>query len=1171
MPQPRHSVVGLGAEIKRTLNEGSPPRRVRASQTRRAVARIHAVPEGTAATCARRRAVNHLGGTTLMSIRFVDSRIRLAGLHAPTLVGAAVAAAIWGASPAAFAQDAGAEGSLDEVTVTGSRIVRRDLDAASPVVTVENQVFEQSSTLAVESVLNQLPQFVPANTQFNTSDVFPTATSTPGISTVSLRGLGANRTLVLIDGRRAQPANSTLVIDTNSIPSSALASVEIITGGASAVYGADALAGVTNFKLRDDFQGIDLQLRSGITEEGDGEENRVSMLLGSSLGDGRGNAMLGVEWTERGEVLAKDRDFWRAGLKDPRTNATSVARMNRWQYEPSATNQPSQAAANSAIAGVPTGYNVVRNTPFLFNDDASLFKQDLGGLGFNSGDIVNDPRYKISPSGTLIENNFDLRYSSPMERYSLFGKADFQMNDHIKAFTQVNYVNTTNRQTLQPSGAVGGFGASIPYGNEIYGPSLEVGPDGSLTGNTRAEYLPGGAYGLNCPATGGCTKSQAFPVPPELAALLNSRGANVYNNANNQATVDPITGRPVAVAGVDSNWLLGGTINFIPTRSIENTTNLYQILAGFQGDFGVGDWTWEAYASHGATRTDLDYIGFVSTRRLQALLTAPNFGRGATAAGPGSASISCTSGLPIFEQFEVSQDCINAITARYTDRTRLEQDIYEATAQGGLFELPMGEVRAAVGVTYRKNEFEYLPDVSREANSIIDIPVGAFAQANVFGKTSVKEAYGELLVPILRNVPGAQVLELELGYRYSDYDFSGGVPTWKALFSWAPVDFLRLRGGYQVANRAPNINELYLDASSAALTLRSAEPCHSQTRETFGNHPGNPNRAQVQALCEALIGNNGTPFSADPSGFTGGRADGVTLQQSSGNLNLESEEGTTYTLGFVLRSPFESPAISGLTLAVDWYRAKIEDAIATVSAQSTLDLCFNRDGTSNPTYSIDDPNGLCRNIIRDDVSGALIQINSQFQNLGTIETSGLDVDLNWRAALADIGVPLPGNLSASVSFSKLFEFEAQDFPTAPALENAGTLGSASRPALFDWRTVTTLRYNQGNWGFGLNWRHLPSIRSFNYVTDPDTTVQGADSYDIFNLTGEWQITESFGISGGIDNLFNRDPMRTGAGQVQTINAANGGGQTVLNGAATTNAQYYDVLGRRYFINLKLQF
>ena len=144
-------------------------------------------------------------------------------------VAAALSAGVISPAYAAAPSDEPAvEEGLAEVTVTGSRIVRRDLEAASPVVTVESQIFEESSTLAVESVLNQLPQFVPANTQFNTADVFPSATSTPGISTVSLRGLGTNRTLVLVDGRRAQPVNSTLVIDTNSIPSSALESVEII-------------------------------------------------------------------------------------------------------------------------------------------------------------------------------------------------------------------------------------------------------------------------------------------------------------------------------------------------------------------------------------------------------------------------------------------------------------------------------------------------------------------------------------------------------------------------------------------------------------------------------------------------------------------------------------------------------------------------------------------------------------------------------------------------------------------------------------------------------------------------------------------------------------------------------------------------------------------------------
>ena len=1103
------------------------------------------------------------------------------------IVAAAVALAIAGtaftAAAAAAEATAAADDTLTEVTVTGSRIVRRDLEAASPVVTVESQVFEESSTLAVESVLNQLPQFVPANTQFNTADVFPSATSTPGISTVSLRGLGAQRTLVLVDGRRAQPVNSTLVIDTNSIPSSALESVEIITGGASATYGADALAGVTNFKLRDNFEGLDLQVRSGITERGDGEEHRASLLLGAKTAEGRGNVLLGIEWTQRGEVLAIDRDFYLDATKDPNTSAGANGRMNGYQYLPSFTNMASrtafQNAANalyprSTYTQLPAGYAVPITTEFNFNADGTLYKREREGLGFK-GDIVNDPNYKITPARTLIQTNRDLRYSSPLERYSLFGKGSFAINDHVGAFSQVNFVNSQTTQVLQPTGAVGaGFGAQIPYSTTlIYGPSR------APNGTTLAQYRPGGSLGLNCPATGGCTYAQAFPVSPQLASLLNARGPDVSaqstanaNNPNPTRNLDPVTGFEIPVQGNNAPWNLGATTDFLPARTIVNNTNLFQVLGGLKGNLGLGDWTWEAYISHGATRTDLDYVGFLSTRRFQAVIQSPNYGRNASLTGPGGSSLTCTSGLPVFQQFQITQDCINAITGTFTDRTRLTQDIVEATAQGGIVELPAGQLRGALGVTRRKNEFQYLPDAIREANDVVDMIVGAFPQANVRGRIVAKEAYGELLVPVLRDVFLAKTLELELGYRYSEYD-NGSVDTYKMLASWAPLDWVRFRGGYQVANRAPNINELYLDASSTAVTLRSLDYCQSTTQELTGNNPRNPNRAAAQALCQALIGNSSTPFTTDPNNYQGGRTDaGVMVQISRGNPNLKSEQGKTWTLGAVIRSPFEHPLASRITLSADWYSVKISDAIALVSAQTAYDLCFNRDGTSNPTFSINDINGACANIRRDAVTGAATNVTSTYTNTGTVETSGLDLTLDWRAAFADMGLDrIPGSLSANISFNKTFDFKQQNFDGGPLLENVGTLGDATRGALFDWRTVTTLRYSDGGLGVGLNWRHLPGIRSNVYVTDKTTPQQGAGSYDIFGLTGDWAITDNLSISGGVDNLLDRDPERTGIGQIVNIAASDGGGQTILNGSGSTTASYYDVLGRRYFLNAKLRF
>src|SRR5688572_27816128 len=254
-----------------------------------------------------------------MSRRSSGFLVRAHRFPAHGLVAAAVAAALSASySSATHAQEAQAGNELEEVTVTGSRIVRRDLDAPTPVVTVEREQFEQSAFTSVDQVLNELPQFVTGaingataglSGEFATGDVQPSATNSPGAATINLRGLGTNRSLTLIDGRRGQPSNATLVIDLNTIPSSAIASVEVISGGASAVYGADALAGVTNFKLRDNFQGVEVTARGGINEAGgDGKDWQISSLLGTSLSD-KGNAMVAFEWYRRESALRSNRDW----------------------------------------------------------------------------------------------------------------------------------------------------------------------------------------------------------------------------------------------------------------------------------------------------------------------------------------------------------------------------------------------------------------------------------------------------------------------------------------------------------------------------------------------------------------------------------------------------------------------------------------------------------------------------------------------------------------------------------------------------------------------------------------------------------------------------------------------------------------------------------------------
>ena len=236
------------------------------------------------------------------------------------------------AAPTAWAQDASEDDTAaaeeisgEPIIVTGSRIARRDYDSESPLVTVGQETLENTASISLDQSLAKLPQFVAGQNQTTSAaDFQPNPTNSPGIATVNLRGLGANRTLVLLDGRRTQPANAALLVDINTIPKAALDGVEVITGGAGATYGADAVAGVVNFKLKRNFTGITLDGQAGFNERGDGKEYELSALIGSDFADGRGNAMIGVGVAKRAAIDATDREFFREQFTDPDSNVVGT-------------------------------------------------------------------------------------------------------------------------------------------------------------------------------------------------------------------------------------------------------------------------------------------------------------------------------------------------------------------------------------------------------------------------------------------------------------------------------------------------------------------------------------------------------------------------------------------------------------------------------------------------------------------------------------------------------------------------------------------------------------------------------------------------------------------------------------------------------------------------------
>lgn len=1016
------------------------------------------------------------------------------------LVSAAVAAAISGTAfaPPGFAAD---EDSLAEVTVTGSRIMRRDLEASSPIVTVDAQLFQDQSGISVESALNQLPQFKSDRTQFVAGDVQATAFNTPGISSLNLRGLGANRNLVLVDGRRAQPANATLTVDVNSIPTAALDSVEVISGGASAVYGADAIAGVVNFKLKHDFEGLALDAQTSITEQGDGAETRVSALIGGNFGDGRGNVMVGLELARRSAVMQRDRDFYVNGWDDVYTTGGGLTTLASWNP---AAGAPSQAAVNSVFGT--TGTTISRTTNFYVNTNGTIFKQNpaaryqgnVPGIKTVLTAVSGTTPGSIVPRSVLAEPERNGQASSPLDRYSIFARGSFKINDNITAFVQANMSEFEVDQILTYAPATSFWAANIP-------------------------------------------RDATHPIPTELATLLDSR------------TTNPAT----------ATWQFERILDYMGPRRSHNESTVYQVLAGLSGNLGLGDWTWELYGSHGETKT-LNYLngGFVSSARYNKVITAPNYGRGFSMTDPSGIlgyKLTCTSGLPVFSSFTPSQDCMDAIEAKMKNITSFSQDIIEANFQGGLFDLPAGQLRGAAGLSYRKNAVNFEPDILNNRESTLDFPIGLFAANGASGDLDAKEVYGELLVPVLSGIPGISELSLELGGRYSDYSTEGGLFTYKILANWRINEFVSFRGGYQEANRAPNTAELYAGVTTFVAGFPYSDPCAINTRAPWGNLASNANRAQVQALCSAIIGSGTSVFDSAPSAYIGGNGGffPLELELRQGNLDLESEKAKTITAGIVLRSPFQHPAANGMSLTLDWYDITVDNAISPLPSTTVYENCFNASGTSNPTYSLNDPGGFCGLIVRDPVTGGRATVQAPYFNLGTIKTSGIDVQYTWRAGFDDMGLSsVPGSMIVNLSGTYLLEYQTQNVPGGVFYENKGSMAQNGQ---YDYRWNLGVNYLVGDWNVGLGWQYLPSAENAVYPVTPTTTLQGPGSYSLFNLSANWTVNDTVALRFGVDNLFDVAPQVVGRDP----------GFNEANGSTAPNA--YDVLGRRYYAGVKLSF
>ena len=1048
------------------------------------------------------------------------------------------AAAQTPSEPAATGDDA----LLKEVVVTGSRIARQDFTSLSPIVTVDSSAIENRSNPGVVNALQSLPQFNVAGNSSNLSQAsnpFPSATAAPpGAATVDLRGLGTNRTLVLLDGRRAQPVNAALVIDLNTIPPAAVSSVETITGGAASTYGADAISGVVNIKLKQNFQGLEIDAQQGITQYGDGKNTNISAVMGGNFADNKGNMMLVLDYAKVGQADQTKRGWFQAGELAPGTPGGGIGSTNLQEFVYDTHNMPTGPGAY----GTPAIGTWIDRGGNLFNQYAPLTTGYTGPLGLGTG-------YKINPDGELGYNSQIPNLQLPQTRWAALATGHFNINDHVTAYMQAQFARTNTVAVGIPSGLFSVWSINIPYG----------------------QWDDPGSATFGQPPVG----STFNPVPQSLATLLNSRP-----NPN-------------------ASWEYNGSTGYFGPYSTATTSTVYQLTTGLRGDIPgfslTKDWTWDVYGSTGNSNVNSQLNGFPTLNRLQSLFSANMYGQNWTnTAYPISVGGSCTSGLPIFNAdgsvntaSTTSANCNGYADPALNNVTTLQQNVYEGDLQGSLLDMPFnaGRLRFAVGADYRGEKFNFTPDSGYTAlQSFPNIVQNIALPTAVVGATGVSEVYTEFSIPVVKDLPFAKSIEIDPGIRYSNYTQSspgqtgsggGGVKTWKLLGNWVLNDWVNVRGGLEVANRAPNIAELFTPLGGSAFGF-GADPCavYVGTTPSWGNTPGNPNRYNVQAACQYLITRQGGPasimvpgasannyqynvFGPSPAPFP------FVLGLNSGNPNLKSETARTVTAGIVLSSPFSNPYTQRLRMSVDWYQIQLNGAIGVPSFgqvyQECLDAQYNNLIGSAPGShtgaQLVANNPYCAYINREfapaagDFFGAPRNYIAPYVNQGGIQSRGIDLQLDWGLRFGDTELlkSVPGGISVNIVANYLDRYAVSPFQGAAYINYTGTVTNNS----YRDRVLSTFGYSVGPAAVGFRWEHLPAA-------GPDPSVQGqegaANAYNEVDFFSSYALNDALTLRFGIDNLMNAWPVWVGAN-----------GSTTAIGQTNSN---YDTVGRRFYLGLK---
>lgn len=857
------------------------------------------------------------------------------------------------------------ERALERVTVTGTRLRTQIPEGAYPLTVVERDQILNSGQESLGDFLQELP-FVSGSPLSTTTSVRGEGGGlSRGVSTLELRGLGPERTLILVNGRRFVPGGNGAsgVVDLAMIPVSMVERVEIFKAGASVEYGADAVAGVINIITRSETDGLELQAQGSITSRGDAETYALSAVFGKRYD--RGSFLAGIEYTDQPSLSKGDRSFSDSLLTVSGPNNTIV---------PDGSSAPPQG-----------NFRTSQGRLILIDGE--------------NGDSVDDFRPFIDGGTETDRFNFnpfeDLLQAS--ERLSVFAQGRYEFSTAFNLFGEALYHQRDSSQQLAP----------LPFFT-----NREEGVDVSAD--------------------------------------------NVFNPFNE--TLSDVRRRLVEAG----------------PRQFVQDNEAWRVVLGADGL--LGGWFWDASINHARNSTDQLQTGDLLDSQL-ALALGPSFldAGGNAVCGTPDAPINGCVPLNVFGGVgSITPAMLDFVGTDLRDSGFNEQTVFSANVTGGLFELPAGELEAAFGYEYRDEDAADVPD----PQTVLGNTTGA-ARAITSGSFDTHEVYAEFGVPLLRDVPGAQNLTLDLGSRLVDFSNFGTEVLLEAGLHYQPVTGLQFRVSYSEAFRAPNVRELFGGFSQSNPIVQ--DPCadFSQLSNT------EIDRCVVQ----------GVP--ADGSFTQNGQE---TPQLGGGNPDLGPEQADTFTLGLT----YQPAWLDGLVVNLDYYDIKIDNGIFALGSNTILEQCL---ATGEPAF--------CNRIQRA-ADGTITQVSAQLQNLASETAKGVDLDVRYSHA------GLGGGFDHRVQISYIGERDLVAFPGAEPFAGAGGFDMDTFGAIPHWRGNYRIGWTGGRWRLGYEAQWIGAVDETGGEIFPGTVneVPHQVYHDVF---ASYALNSAAAISAGVDNLTDESP------------------------------------------------